>query len=152
MDVTYESCRYWFVCLSVYGSTVVLLDLGLLFSFLILYTVGRNTWMGDQPVARPLPTYSITQIQNKCIQTSLPQLGFEITIPALERRKSSCLFSAQPLWSALIYHRTEFNISLFKVWMHPVFLFVICRSQRPLGLRHEMSSPSRIIGSCFDSH
>jgi hypothetical protein len=27
-----------------------------LFSFLILYTSGRTPWMGDQPVARPLPT------------------------------------------------------------------------------------------------
>jgi hypothetical protein len=34
-----------------------LLGLGRFFSFLILYTAGRTPWMGDQPVARPLPTY-----------------------------------------------------------------------------------------------
>jgi hypothetical protein len=30
-----------------------------LFGFLILYTVGRTRWTGDQPVARPLPVYRI---------------------------------------------------------------------------------------------
>jgi hypothetical protein len=34
-----------------------LLDLGRFFSFLILYTVGRTPWMGDRPVARPLPAH-----------------------------------------------------------------------------------------------
>jgi hypothetical protein len=43
--------------LSVYGSTVLLLDLGRFFSFLILYTVGNTPWTGDQPVERPLPTH-----------------------------------------------------------------------------------------------
>jgi hypothetical protein len=36
---------------SIYGFTVLLLDLGRFFSF--LYTVGRTPWTGDQPVARP---------------------------------------------------------------------------------------------------
>jgi hypothetical protein len=35
------------------------------FSFVILYTVGRTSWMGDQPVARLLPTHRTTQTQNK---------------------------------------------------------------------------------------
>jgi hypothetical protein len=34
-----------------------LLDLGRFFSFLILYTVGRTPWTGDQPVAKPLSTH-----------------------------------------------------------------------------------------------
>jgi hypothetical protein len=34
----------------IYGSTVRLLDLGRFFSFLMLYTVGRTPWTGDQPV------------------------------------------------------------------------------------------------------
>jgi hypothetical protein len=34
-------------------------DLCRFFSFLILYTVGRTPWTGDQPVARPLPTHRI---------------------------------------------------------------------------------------------
>jgi hypothetical protein len=35
-------------------------DLGCFFSFLILHTVGRTPWTGDQSVARPLPTPRIT--------------------------------------------------------------------------------------------
>jgi hypothetical protein len=54
---------------SVHGSTVLLLDLGRLFSFLILYTVGRTPWTGDQPVARPPPTHTTTQTQNIHTQT-----------------------------------------------------------------------------------
>jgi hypothetical protein len=48
---------------------------------LILYTVGRTPWTGDQPVARPLPTHRTTQTQNKRTQTSMPLVGFEPTIP-----------------------------------------------------------------------
>jgi hypothetical protein len=36
-----------------------LLGLGRFFSFLILYTVGRTPWTGDQSVARPLPIHRI---------------------------------------------------------------------------------------------
>jgi hypothetical protein len=36
----------------VHGSTVLLLDLGSFFNFLILYTVGRTPGTGDQPVAQ----------------------------------------------------------------------------------------------------
>jgi hypothetical protein len=43
-----------------------------LFQFLNLYTVGRTTWTGDQPVARPLPTHRTTQTQDKRTQTSVP--------------------------------------------------------------------------------
>jgi hypothetical protein len=52
-----------------------------LFQFLNLYTVGRTLWMGDQPIARTLPT------QNKCTQTSMPQVGFEPMIPLFEWAK-----------------------------------------------------------------
>jgi hypothetical protein len=34
---------------------------------LFFYTDGRRTRTSDQPVARPLPTYRITQTQNKLI-------------------------------------------------------------------------------------
>jgi hypothetical protein len=36
-----------------------------------IYTVSRTPWTGDQPVARPLPTHSITKTENKCTQTSI---------------------------------------------------------------------------------
>jgi hypothetical protein len=59
-----------------------------LFSFLILYTVGRTPWTGDQPVARPLPTHRTTQTQNKRTQTSMSRVGFEPTIPVFGRAKT----------------------------------------------------------------
>jgi hypothetical protein len=74
-------------CLSIYGSTA-LLDLGRFFSFLILYTVGRTLWTGDQPVARPLSTQSTTPTHNKHTQTSMPLVGFEPTIPVIQRAKT----------------------------------------------------------------
>jgi hypothetical protein len=43
--------------------------------------------MGDQPVARPLPTHRTTQTQNKRTQTFMPRVGFEPTSSALERAK-----------------------------------------------------------------
>jgi hypothetical protein len=59
------------------------LDLGAFLSSLILYTVGRIPWTGDQPVARPLPPHITTQTQ-----TSMPQVGFEPAIPVFERTKT----------------------------------------------------------------
>jgi hypothetical protein len=44
--------------------------------------------MGDQPVARPLPIHRTTQTRNKRTRTSVPLLGFEPTIAALERAKT----------------------------------------------------------------
>jgi hypothetical protein len=41
-----------------------------------------------QPVARSLPTHRTTQTQNKRTQTSMPQVGFEPTIPVFERAKT----------------------------------------------------------------
>jgi hypothetical protein len=47
-----------------------------LFSFLILYTVGRTPSMRDQPVARPLPTQR-TQKQNTFTQYRHPCLEWD---------------------------------------------------------------------------
>jgi hypothetical protein len=74
---------------SLLGSTALQLSLGLSFNFLILYTVFRTPLTGDQPVARPLPTHMTTQTQNKRTQTSRPAVGFEPTIPVLERTKTA---------------------------------------------------------------
>jgi hypothetical protein len=52
------------------------------------YTVGRTPWRSDQPVVRPLPTYRTTQTQNKRTRISMPQVGFEPTVPAFERAKT----------------------------------------------------------------
>jgi hypothetical protein len=58
-----------------------------LFSFLIVYTVGRTPWTGYEPVTRPLPIHR-TQTQNKRTQTSMPRVGFEPTTPVFERAKT----------------------------------------------------------------
>jgi hypothetical protein len=63
----------------------LLFDLGLFFSFLILYTIGKTPWTGDQPAARPLPIHRTTQTQNKRTQTSMSWVGFEPTTPAFKR-------------------------------------------------------------------
>jgi hypothetical protein len=47
------------------------LNSGRFFNFLILYTVGRIPWTGDQPIAMPLPTHRTTQTQNKRTQISI---------------------------------------------------------------------------------
>jgi hypothetical protein len=44
--------------------------------------------MGDQPVARPIATHRTTQTQIKRTQTSIPPVGVEPTISALERAKT----------------------------------------------------------------
>jgi hypothetical protein len=40
--------------------------------------------MGDQPIARLLPAHTTAQKQHKRTQTSMPQVGFEPTIPMSE--------------------------------------------------------------------
>jgi hypothetical protein len=64
------------------------LDLGRLFSFLILYTVGRTPRTGDQPIPRPIPRHRTTQTQNRGTKTSMRRVGFEPTTPVFERVKA----------------------------------------------------------------
>jgi hypothetical protein len=59
-----------------------------LFSFLMLYTVGRTPLTGDQPVARPLPIHRSVQTQNKRAHTSMPGVGFEPTTTEFELAKT----------------------------------------------------------------
>jgi hypothetical protein len=56
-------------------------------SFLIIYTVGKIPWTGDQFFEMPLPAHRTAQTQNKRTQTSMPQVVFEPTIPVFERAK-----------------------------------------------------------------
>jgi hypothetical protein len=88
-EMMVPACLTDWPALPSYGSTVLLLDLGRFFSFLILYAVGRTPLTGDQPVSRPLPTHRTTQTQNKRTQTHMPQVGYELTIPAFERAKTA---------------------------------------------------------------
>jgi hypothetical protein len=89
----------------IYGSTVLLLDLGRFFSFLILDTVGSTPWTGDQLVARPLLAHRTIQTQNKRTQTSMFWVGFEPTIPVFEQaktvhaRSNTEIVGSNPTWS-----------------------------------------------------
>jgi hypothetical protein len=80
-DVYYSFIHQWFYSF--------LLGPGCFFSFVMLYTVGKTLWTGDQPVARPLPTHRTTQTQNKRTQTLVFRVEFEPTIPAFERAKTA---------------------------------------------------------------
>jgi hypothetical protein len=72
---------------SIYGSTPFVGPWPL-FQFLNVCTIGRTPWTGDQSVARPLPTHGTAQAENKRIQTSMPRVGFEPTMPVFERAKT----------------------------------------------------------------
>jgi hypothetical protein len=48
--------------------------------------------MRDQPVTRPLLAQRTSQMQNKSIQTSMLQMGFEPTIPVFEQAKRVHVF------------------------------------------------------------
>jgi hypothetical protein len=77
-----------------------LLGLGRFFSSMISYTVGSTPWTDEQPVARPLPAHRTVQTENKRRQTSMPQVGFEPTVPVSERAKT---FHALDLAATVIY-------------------------------------------------
>jgi hypothetical protein len=77
-----------------------LLNLDRFFSLLILHTVGRTPWTGDQPVARPLATLRTTQTQDKRTQT--PCLEWDSN-PRSQRSSEWRQFmpqTARPLWWA----------------------------------------------------
>jgi hypothetical protein len=71
------------------GSTALCWSLAsFFFGFVILYTVGRTPWTGDQPVARPLPTRRTTETQNKCTQTSMLEWDSNPRPPVFKRTKT----------------------------------------------------------------
>jgi hypothetical protein len=60
-----------------------------LFQFLIFYRVGRTTWTGGSARRKAATwTHRTAQTHSKRIQTSMPQVGFEPTIPVFERAKT----------------------------------------------------------------
>jgi hypothetical protein len=83
-----SNLSYYFYTIIIFWLYGPFLGLGSFFSFLILYTVGRTPWTGDQPVARPLLTHRTTQTQNKSTHTFMPWVEFEPTIPVFERAKT----------------------------------------------------------------
>lgn len=49
---------------------------------LILYTIGRTPWKGDETVARQLPTHRTK------VHTTIPRCAFELAISEFEREKT----------------------------------------------------------------
>jgi hypothetical protein len=97
-----------------------LLDLGRFFRFLIFYTVGRTSWTGNQPVARPLPARRIAQTQNKGTQTSMHRVEIEPTIPVFERVKTVHALDCAPRWSAAHYYTELFyNFKMVLLFHYP---------------------------------
>jgi hypothetical protein len=79
-----------------------------LFQFLNLYTVGRTHWKGNQPVARPRSAHRTTKTQNKRIQTSMPLVRFEPTIPVFKRTQTvHALDGAATAIGSWYCHRAE---------------------------------------------
>jgi hypothetical protein len=76
------------MCSSLNVSEQVISGIDRYFSFLILHTAGNTPWTVDQPVAGPLPARRRTQTHNKRTQASMPQVGFETSIPVFGRAKT----------------------------------------------------------------
>jgi hypothetical protein len=97
VELVPRACLHLSVTLWIYNTPSLSLFLSMalqpfgtwpIFQFLNLYTVGRISWTGNQPVTRPLSTHRATQTQNKRPQTSMYRVGFEPTIPVFERAKT----------------------------------------------------------------
>jgi hypothetical protein len=110
---------YLSICLSVYGSVVLLLDLGCFFSFLILYAVGRTPSTGISPSQ---PTHKTTQTRNKSTHTDvhMPSVRFEPRSMRSSKRRLFMAYSARPLWSAtskyLVLKYENFDKFEFHIW------------------------------------
>jgi hypothetical protein len=83
--------------------------------------------MGDQTVTRLLPTHRTTQTQNKCIQTSMPRVGFKPMIPVLERAKTvHVLDRIATVISLSLYIYTYVNIDFFTLLAKIICVLVVC--------------------------
>jgi hypothetical protein len=81
-------CRWsrWRNCYCYSSLYSPLVGLGRFLNLLILYTIGKIPWTGDQPIARSLPTRRTTQTEQT--QTSMPRVGLEPTTPAFDWEKT----------------------------------------------------------------
>jgi hypothetical protein len=91
--------------------------------FLNRNTVGRTPWMEDQSVARRLPANRTTQ--NKRTQTSMSLVGFEPTIPVLERAKTvHALDPAATVIGNEILYLTKLRVSRMEIEMK--IIYTVC--------------------------
>jgi hypothetical protein len=76
-----------------------------LFQFVDLFIIHSiGLFDGDQSVARLLPAHGTAQTQNKRTQTSIPSIGFEPTIPVIERVKTVHALDSAATAMGLTYH------------------------------------------------
>jgi hypothetical protein len=82
----------------------------------------RTPWTGGQLVARPLPAHRTTQTQNKRTQTSMPQVGFEPTVPVFERAKTVHALDHAATVLGSYYRLQELigDLSSFAFWKYPI--------------------------------
>jgi hypothetical protein len=99
--------------------------LPIFFSFLILYTVRRTPWTGDQPVARPLPTHRTIQAQNKRTQAPMPRVGFKTTTPAFMRAKTFRALRTRGHCGLLLAHQNVILLIPLLINGH-LNLFLLC--------------------------
>jgi hypothetical protein len=72
------------------------------FSFSILYAVGTTPWMGDQPVARPLPTHRTQHRINAHIYPSLEWDSNPRSLRSSERPSLTNFRTYDPIKSTLV--------------------------------------------------
>jgi hypothetical protein len=135
----------------------IFFNLGSFFSFLILYRVGRTPWRGDQPVSRPLRAHRTTKRQNKCTQTSMPCVGFELTTKDFERAKT---VHAPDLSAAVIGRTPHYKLKSFLMWQGsiegwkytPVTFFTAVRWERGNRITFYRSFLRTILGQIYCRH
>jgi hypothetical protein len=81
-----------------YGSTALYLDLRLVFSFWILYTIAKTHCTGDQFIARLLPTHRTQRQKNTHRHPSL-EWDSNRRPQSLDGRSQFMPYTARPLWS-----------------------------------------------------
>jgi hypothetical protein len=91
-----------------------LLGLGCIFSFLIFYSRQDSLDGGSACHKAATCTHRTAQMQNKCTQTSMPQVGFKPTIPVFGQRQFMSEI-AQPLWLAWSWYGMEKNTVIHKL-------------------------------------
>jgi hypothetical protein len=108
-EAFYSHRDFWVKCSSIHNSWSSLWRIGRMwialfhFNLLILLTISRTPWRGDQPFASPLPTPT-TQTQNKCRQTSMPRAGVEPTTLVFDRAKTvRPRGHCDRLWTSMVY-------------------------------------------------
>jgi hypothetical protein len=129
-----------------------LLGLSHFFTFITLYIAGRTPWMGNQHVTKPLPTHRTARAKNKCIQTSMPQVGFEPT---------TLVFKGQRLFRKpkfKVSMTNAFNIFFFFLALREPFIWLYCTIQYyiipilTVSLHNQLKKNIAMLVFCYQKH